>query len=65
MIPEDFFIDIIGTGAIETLGKLMYYQNITWPEKLPNTGIVADINENKASFDVNKKISDIMNKYLS
>jgi len=43
----------------------MYYQNITRPEKLSNTGIVADINENKAAFDVNKKISDVMNKYLS
>jgi len=69
---ENFFIDTLGTTldeipdkAVETIAKLMYYQNITRQEKQPQTGILADINETKSSFDINKKTAYIMQNYLS
>jgi len=71
-MDSNFFINTLGTTiddtpekAIETIAKLMYYQNITRQEKLPQTNVIADINETKSSFDINKKTSYIMKNYLS
>jgi hypothetical protein len=65
LLNENHFINTIGESNITMLGKLIYYQNITQPEKNPQTNVIDDINENKSAFDVNKKITDVMSKYLS
>jgi hypothetical protein len=72
LIDENFFTDVLGTAlnetpekAIDTIAKLMYYQNITRQQKQANTGVLDDINQTKAAFDINKKTSYIMQNYLS
>lgn len=50
---------------LDMLAKLLYYQNITWPERLQKSTVVDDMNEIKNSFDVNTKISHVMQTYLT
>ncbi|MCX6825442.1 MAG: VCBS repeat-containing protein [candidate division SR1 bacterium] len=50
---------------LDMIAKLLYYQNITWPERLQQTSVAGDIEEIKSSFDVNRKISNIVNTYLT
>lgn len=47
------------------IAKLLYYQNITWPERLQQTGVAEDMTEIKSSFDVNQKVSSIVATYLT
>jgi hypothetical protein len=65
LISEDFFINQIGEENIKILGKTIYYQNITWQEKRMQDSVIDDINETKASFDINRKTSYITNMYLT
>jgi hypothetical protein len=46
------------------LGEFLYQQNIARPEKLKTDDVVASINEAKSSFDINKKISNVVQNYL-
>lgn len=47
------------------IAKFLYQQNNARPEKLVQTGVVENINENKNSFDINQKIQQITQTYLT
>lgn len=49
---------------LDMVAKLLYYQNITWPERMQQSGVIEDITEIKTSFDINQKTSYIINTYL-
>lgn len=50
---------------LDMVAKLLYYQNIAWPERLQQSTVADDMAEIKSSFDVNQKISDVVNTYLT
>jgi hypothetical protein len=63
---------IYGTSEADTrdekldmVAKLLYYQNITWPERLEQTSVVDDMAEIKESFDINMKIQNVVQTYLT
>lgn len=62
---DDFFITAIGDTNITMLGKLMYYQNMARQEKTQQTTVQGDINETKNAFDINKKVSYVLQNYLT
>jgi len=47
------------------VAKLLYYQNITRPERTQQTNVTQDMGEIKDSFDINQKISNIVTTYLT
>ena len=47
------------------IAKLLYYQNISRPERIQQNNVVEDIKEIKSSFDINQKISNVVNTYLT
>lgn len=46
------------------VAKLLYYQNITWPERMKQETVAQDIAEIKDSFDINQKINHVIDTYL-
>jgi len=50
---------------LDMIAKLLYYQNIEWPERLKQTSVADDMTEIKNSFDINRKISAVANTYLT
>jgi hypothetical protein len=50
---------------LDMIAKILYYQNITWPERLQQSTVAQDMTEIKDSFDVNQKISNIVTTYLT
>jgi hypothetical protein len=46
------------------LGKFFYQQNIARPEKKKTDTVIENINDAKSSFDINKKISNVVQNYL-
>jgi len=50
---------------LDMVAKLLYYQNITWPERLEQTSVVDDMAEIKESFDINLKIQNVVQTYLT
>lgn len=50
---------------LDMVAKLVYYQNISWPERLQQSTVAEDMAEIKSSFDVNQKISDVVHTYLT
>ena len=46
------------------LGKFFYQQNIARPEKIKTNTVEESIKETKSSFDINKKVSNIVQNYL-
>ncbi|MEI7918877.1 MAG: hypothetical protein WCH65_01320 [bacterium] len=50
---------------LDVIAKLLYYQNISRPERLQQTGVAEDMTEIKNSFDINQKVSNIVTTYLT
>ncbi|MEI6118605.1 MAG: hypothetical protein WCP92_05265 [bacterium] len=50
---------------MDMVAKLFYYQNSTRPERLKQTTVAEDMTEIKASFDINRKVSQVTNTYLT
>ena len=50
---------------LDMIAKLLYYQNITWPERLEQDTVNKDITEIKNSFDINQKIQYVTKTYLT
>ena len=50
---------------LDMIANFLYQQNITRPEKLKQSTVIDDINETKASFDINYRISDVVSTYLT
>lgn len=50
---------------LDMVAKLFYYQNSTRPERLQQTTVAEDMTEIKASFDINRKVSQVTNTYLT
>ena len=50
---------------LDMIAKLLHYQNSTRPERLQQTTVAADMTEIKDSFDINQKISQVTNTYLT
>jgi hypothetical protein len=46
------------------LGKFFYQQNIARPEKMKTNTVEESISEAKSSFDINNKISNVLQNYL-
>jgi hypothetical protein len=46
------------------ISNVIYYQNITWPEKTISGTIQGDYDNQRTDFDVNEKISYLMDNYL-
>lgn len=49
---------------LDLIAKFLHQQNLARPEKLEADSVVENINESKASFDINYRISDVMKTYL-
>ncbi|MEI6672316.1 MAG: hypothetical protein WCL02_02920 [bacterium] len=50
---------------LDMIAKVFYYQNSTRPERLPQSSVVEDMKEIKNSFDINQKILQVTNTYLT
>lgn len=50
---------------LSMIARFLYQQNNARPEKLVQTGVVENINESKSSFDINQKIQQITQTYLT
>jgi hypothetical protein len=50
---------------LDMVAKLFYYQNVTRPERLKQNTVADDMTEIKASFDINQKVSQVTNTYLT
>ena len=46
------------------ISNVIYYQNITWPEKTISDTIQGDYDNQRTDFDINEKISYLMDNYL-
>jgi hypothetical protein len=46
------------------IANLIYYQNITWQEKTISATIQGDYDNQRTDFDINEKISYLMDNYL-
>lgn len=63
---------IYGTNDADTtdekltmIAKLLYYQNITRPERVQQDTVMEDMMEIKDSFDINNKVSHVVQTYLT
>jgi hypothetical protein len=50
---------------LNMIAKMVYYQNITRQERLTKGTVIEDMTEIKNSFDINQKISQVTNTYLT
>ncbi len=50
---------------LDMIAKLFYYQNITRKERLKQEKVDSDMMEIKASFDINKKTTQVANMYMT
>lgn len=50
---------------LDMIAKVFYYQNSARPERLPQSSVIEDMKEIKNSFDINQKIFQVTNTYLT
>lgn len=64
LLPEWYFVDILGDKNIERLASLLYYMNVG-REKRPEGGSYADFVANaRSTFDINKKFKYVLEQYI-
>ncbi len=50
---------------LDMIAKVLYYQNSTWPKRMQQENVMTDMKEIKNSFDINHKINNIVETYLT
>ncbi len=50
---------------LDMVAKILYYQNISRPERVQQNSVAEDMKEIKDSFDVNQKMSEVASTYLA
>ena len=56
--------ELAQSDPILFIANIIYYQNITWPEKTISSTIQGDYDNQRTDFDINEKISYLMKNYL-
>ena len=56
--------DLAQSDPILFVSNIIYYQNIAWPEKTISGTIQWDFDNQRTDFDINEKISYLMDNYL-
>lgn len=56
--------ELAQSDPILFIANMIYYQNITWPEKTISGTIQGDYDNQRTDFDINEKISYLMKNYL-
>ena len=56
--------ELAQSDPILFIANLIYYQNITWQEKTISATIQGDYDNQRTDFDINEKISYLMDNYL-
>lgn len=64
LLDENFLVNLMGDDNIKRAAASIYYQNIGWSEKKPETNYMKNIETLKATFNLNKKILYVENKYI-
>jgi len=64
LIDEEYFVDELGDEHIGMIAQLLWYQNMTWPERKATDVLVDDLANTRAGFDINKKIDYVVDTYL-
>lgn len=64
LINENYFVNLLGNDKIELIAELLHYHNLPWQERLHDNNVTDDIEQIRASFDINHKISEVVSEYL-
>ncbi len=65
LYDENILINAIWDENINTIANLLYYQNITWQQRISQNNIEKELFFEKNTFNINKKIKYVLNMYLT
>ena len=64
LIPEDYFIKVLGEDNIKVLARILYYQNLGWSKRPLFSNYLEQIKYLRKSFDINERIRYLEDNYL-